>query len=131
MTDPLVQAVDARFEQVDTVVGSRIVRWIEDSGLELHELRVLLALAENGRPMTASEVQHRSGLQLDSVYQAIHALHGRGLTDEDSRRHELSAKGRALIRTFTEARRQGVEAYIAQLGAKERQLLERVLRHAG
>jgi DNA-binding MarR family transcriptional regulator len=127
MTNGLVQAVDAQFEQVDSVVGGRIVRWIEDSGLDLHEARVLLALAEGGPPKSASEIGDRSGLGLDSVYKAVHSLHGRGLTEEDSRHHSLSARGRTLMRSFTEARREAVEAYVGQIEPDERERLERVL----
>jgi DNA-binding MarR family transcriptional regulator len=126
-TNGLVQAVDAQFEKVDSVVGGRIVAWIEDSGLDLREARVLLALAEGGAPRPASEIAERSGLPLDSVHKAVHSLHGRGLTEEDSREHSLSARGRALMTSFTKARREAVEAYVAQLGPDERERLEQVL----
>ena len=131
MTNGLVQAVDAQFEKLDSVVGCRIVGWIEESGLDLREARVLLALAEGGPPRPASEIAERSGLPLDSVYKAVHSLHGRGLTEEDSRDHSLSVRGRALMSSFTEARREAVEAYVAQLGPDERERLERVLGQPG
>jgi DNA-binding MarR family transcriptional regulator len=131
MTNGLVHAVDAHFETLDSVVGGRIVAWIEDSGLDLREARVLLALAEGGPPRPASEIAERSGLPLDSVYKAVHSLHGRGLTQEDSRDHSLSARGRALMSSLTEARREAVEAYVAQLGPDERERLERVLGQPG
>jgi len=73
----------------------------------------------------------RSGLPLDSVYEAVHSLRGRGLTEEDSRDHSLSVRGRALMSSFTEARREAVEAYVAQLGPDERERLERVLGQLG
>jgi len=131
MTNGLVQAVDAQFEKLDSVVGCRIVGWIEESGLDLREARVLLALAEGGPPRPASEIAERSGLPLDSVYKAVHSLHGRGLTEEDSRDHSLSVRGRSLMSSFTEARREAVEAYVAQLGPDERERLERVLGQPG
>jgi hypothetical protein len=65
----LVREVDDRFEKVDTLVGSRVLRWIEESGLDL-----------------------------DSAFQAVHSLHGRGLTCERKRRHKLTSRGRELMR---------------------------------
>jgi hypothetical protein len=94
----LVREVDDRFEKVDTLVGSRVLRWIEESGLDLHEARALLALSTTTRAMTAAEVAERSGLDLDSAFQAVHSLHGRGLTCERKRRHKLTSRGRELMR---------------------------------
>ena len=112
------------------MVGARMVRWIEESHLDLHEARVLLALSETGRPMTAAEIAELSGLDLDSAYQAVNLLHGRGLTDEDSRRHALTGRGRALMRSFAQTRLEGVRAYVGKLGRSERQLIEQALRQA-
>jgi DNA-binding MarR family transcriptional regulator len=123
----LVRAVDARFEQVDTLVGACIVSWIEDSDLDLHEARVLLALSVTARAMTGAEIAEHSGLDLDSAYQAVHTMHRRGLTCEHARRHELTARGRELMRSFAHAREQGVREYIGSLEANEQRRLERVL----
>jgi hypothetical protein len=45
--------------------------------------------------------------------------------------HSLSVRGRALMSSFTEAGREAVEAYVAQLGPDEREKLERVLGQPG
>jgi hypothetical protein len=124
----LIRAVDERFEQVDTLVGAHLVRWIEDSNLDLHEARALLALSGAKRSMTAAEIADVSGLDLDSAYQAVHSIHGRGLTCEHARRrHELTARGRALMQSFEHAREEGVKAFIGSLEAGEQRMLERVL----
>jgi hypothetical protein len=123
----LVRAVDGHFEQVDAVVGARIVRWIEDSGLDLHEARVLLALTTAARPMKPREIAKLSGLGVNSAYQAVHRLHGRGLTCEDSRMHRLSERGHALMRSFADVREQGVREYVTGLDVDEQRRLESVL----
>lgn len=123
----LIHAVDGHFEQVDAVVGACIVRWIEDSRLDLHEARVLLALTTAARPMKPHEIAKLSGLDLNSAYQAVHSLHGRRLTCEDSRLHRLSDRGRVLMRSFADAREQGVRAYVKNLDVDERRRLESVL----
>jgi DNA-binding MarR family transcriptional regulator len=127
ITERLIRMVDGQFEDVDTIVGARIVRWIEDSRLHLHEARVLLALTQVRRPLTGAEIADVTGLDIDSAYQAVHSLHGRGLTEEDSRRHELSDRGRDLMRSFAQARSEGVRGYVEELGSDERRLLEHVL----
>jgi DNA-binding MarR family transcriptional regulator len=123
----LVDAIDGRFAQVDNMVGARVVAWIEDAGLNLHEARVLLALTEAGHPMTPSGVAKLAGLDLDTTYQTLHSLHGRGLTDEDCRRHELGERGREMMSSFARARRDGVRAYLGRLGRRELQRIEGAL----
>jgi DNA-binding MarR family transcriptional regulator len=124
----LVRAVDGRFEQVDALVGARIVRWIEESRLDLHEARVLFALSNASRAMTGAEIAEATGLDVDSAFQGVHRLHGRGFACEDSRRHELSARGRDLVRSFAHAREEGVRAYLGSLDADEQRRLGQVLR---
>lgn len=109
------------------MVGACIVRWIEDSRLDLHEARVLLALTTAARPMKPPEIAKLSGLDLDAAYQALHRLHGRHLTCEESRLHRVSERGRALMRSFADAREKGVRAYVRNLDVDERRRLETVL----
>jgi hypothetical protein len=123
----LIRAVDGHFEQIDAVVGARIARWIEDSRLELHEARVLLALTTAAGPIKPREIAKLSGLDLNSAYQAVHSLHGRHLTCEESRLHRISDRGRALMRSFADAREQGVRAYVRDLDVDQRRRLEAAL----
>jgi hypothetical protein len=123
----LVRALDAHFEQIEPIVGARIVRWIEESRLDLHEARVLLALTVTGRPMKPPEIAKLSGLDLNSAYQAVHRLHGRRLTCEDERLHRLSERGRTLMRSFAEAREKGVRDFVTSLDSDEQRRLEGVL----
>ena len=106
------------------MVGVSIVRWIEDSGLDLREVRALLAMSAGARPMKPAEIADLSGLDLDSAYQAVHRLHGRGLTCEDARLHRLTDRGRDLMHSFEHAREKGVKAYVGSLGAGDRRRLE-------
>lgn len=124
----LVDEVDRRFAEVDTMVGARIVAWIEDAGLNLHEARVLLTLTEARHPMKPSKVAKLTGLDLDTAYKTLHSLRGRGLTDEASRRHCLSERGRELMSSFAQERRDGVRAYLRRLGRGELQRVDRALR---
>jgi DNA-binding MarR family transcriptional regulator len=124
MPDPLVDAINARFQAVDRIVGGRIVRWIEESGLGLREVRVLLALGDHEGPAGARELSERSGLSIDAVYRALHSLHGRGLTSEEGRRHELADAGRETLVGFARAREAGVQDFVARLSADERRLIE-------
>jgi hypothetical protein len=123
----LARAVEEHFEQVDAVVGACLVRWLEDSRLHLHEVRVLLALTTAARPMKPPEIAKLAGLDLNSAYHAVHSLHGRHLTCEESRLHRISDRGRALMRSFADAREQGVRAYVKDLDADERRRLEAAL----
>jgi hypothetical protein len=104
--------------QANMQVGAGVLRWIEESHLDLHEARALLALNASGRAMTAAEVAELAGLDLNSAYQAVHKLHGRLLTCEESRRHELSARGRELMQSFEDARQPGVGIPLTGQGAE-------------
>jgi DNA-binding MarR family transcriptional regulator len=128
VSDRLIHAVDGRFERMDTLVGASIVRWIEDSRLDLHEARVLIALSGKAGAMKPAEIAEITGLDLDSAYKAVHKLHGRGLTCEDARRHTLTDRGRDLMRSFAHAREEGVRVYVGSLDAGERRRLEWMLR---
>jgi DNA-binding MarR family transcriptional regulator len=79
-------------------MDAQVVRWIEESHLDLHEARAMLALSETGRPMTAGEIADLAGLDLDSAHKAVNSLHGRRLTEENRRRHALTRRGCALMR---------------------------------
>jgi DNA-binding MarR family transcriptional regulator len=94
--------------QVDTQVDAGVLRWIAESHLDLPEARALLALNASGQAMTAAEVAELAGMDLDSAYRAIHKLHVRRLTCEESRRHELTARGRELMRSYEDAGGRGV-----------------------
>ena len=109
------------------MVGARIVRWIEESNLDLHDARVMLTLEQTGRPMSVSDIADLSGLDIDTAYQTIHSLHGRGLTGEDCRCHGLTDRGRELMRSFAETRRQGVKAYLSGLSENELRRIESAL----
>ena len=126
-SERLIRAVDASFDEVDRTVGASIVRWIEDSRLNLHEARVLLAMRSRTKPVKPAEIAKLSGLDLDSAYQAVHSLHRRGFTSEDARLHRLTDRGRDLMHSFEYAREQGVRAYVGSLGAGERRRLEWML----
>jgi DNA-binding MarR family transcriptional regulator len=123
----LVDAVDQRADEADVMVGARIVRWIEDSNLSLHDARVMLTLAQTGRPMSVTDIADQSGLDIDTAYQTIHSLHGRGLTGEDCRCHGLTDRGRELMESFAKTRREGVKAYLSGLGEGELRKIESAL----
>jgi DNA-binding MarR family transcriptional regulator len=131
MAHALVDALEARFAPVHAVVNGRLARWIQESELDLHEARVLFALAGNDRPMTPAEIAEASDVDVDSAYRAIHALHGRGITREIDRHHELTDAGRELMASCAQARREGIEAYVARLNDDQLRDLQSELRVAG
>jgi DNA-binding MarR family transcriptional regulator len=123
----LVKDLDSQFADVDMMVGVRVVRWIEDSDLSLHEARALMALNQGRPPMTVPDIADRAGLDLDTAYKTVHDLHGRGLTDEQNRNHELSERGRDLMQSFADVRREGVRDYLHALDTDERHRIGRAL----
>jgi len=128
MNDALVDALEARLAPVHAAVSGRIARWIEDSGLTLHEARVLFAFGEHERPMTPAQIAEVGDIDVDAAYRAVHALHGRGITSESERHHELTDAGRDLLAACAEARREGIKRYVARLSTDEVRDLERALR---
>ena len=131
MANALVDALEARFAPVHAVVNGRIARWIQESGLTLHEARVLFALAGSERPMTPAEIAEAGDIDVDAAYRAIHELHGRGVTTETDRHHELTDAGRELMASCVQARREGIEAYVARLNDEQLRELESALRVPG
>jgi DNA-binding MarR family transcriptional regulator len=125
--DRLVKDLDSQFAHVDLVVGGRVVRWIEESELDLHEVRVLIALCQAGRPTSVPDVADLAGLDLDTAYKTVHRLHGRGLTEESGRCHQLSESGRDLMGSFADVRRHGVRDYLEALDTGERHRIGRAL----
>ena len=61
-----------------------------------------------------------AGLDLDTAYKTIHRLHGRGLSEESGRCHQLSENGRELMDSFADVRRHGVRDYLKALDTDER-----------
>jgi DNA-binding MarR family transcriptional regulator len=125
--DRLVKDLDRQFAHVDLTVGARIVHWIEDSQLDLHEVRVLIALSQAGRPTSVPDIAELAGLDLDTAYKTVHRLHGRGITEESGRCHQLSESGRELMDSFADVRRHGVRDYLDALDSGERHRIGRAL----
>jgi DNA-binding MarR family transcriptional regulator len=125
--DRLVKDLDKEFVHVDLMVGALIVRWIENAELDLHEVRVLIALRQSGKPTSVSDVADLAGLDLDTAYKTVHRLHGRGLTEESGRCHQLSESGRDLMGSLADVRRDGVRDYLNALDTDERHRIGRAL----
>jgi DNA-binding MarR family transcriptional regulator len=126
-TDPLVEAFAQRLRVMDLVGWKRIAAWAEGSELSFEDLRLLLALAfgmDKG-PASVSELAELAGLPLDVAYPATHRLRGRGYLREERRRYSLNEQGREAVAMLDAAHREGIQAYVDQLDADERQLLHR------
>jgi DNA-binding MarR family transcriptional regulator len=125
-TDPLVEVLATRLRRMDVIGWARIATWAEESELSFEDLRLLLALAvkiDDG-PASISDLADLAGFTLEVAYPAIHSLRGRGYLDEESRRYELSEQGKELVARFDAARREGIQAYVDQLGPDESRRLD-------
>jgi Mn-dependent DtxR family transcriptional regulator len=125
-TDPLVEVIATRLRVMDLVGWQRIATWAEQSQLSFEDLRLLLALAvkiDDG-PAAISELADLAGFSLDVAYPATHRLRGRGYLREERRQYSLSQQGRELVAKLDAAHREGIQAYVQQLGADERRQLE-------
>ena len=125
-TDPLVEVIATRLRVMDLVAWQRIATWAEESELSFEDLRLLLALAvkmDDG-PVAISELADLSGFSLDVAYPATHRLRGRGYVREERRQYTLSQEGKELVAKLDAVHRQGIQAYVQQMGPDERRQLE-------
>jgi DNA-binding MarR family transcriptional regulator len=120
-TDPLVEVLATRLRVMDIVGWQRIATWAEESELSFEDLRLLLALAAKmgDGPAAISELADLAGFSLDVAYPAIHRLRGRGYLREERRQYSLSQQGQELVAGLDAARREGIQAYVAQLSPDE------------
>jgi len=125
-TDPLVEALATRLRLMDLVGWQRIATWAEQSELSFEDLRLLLALAmkmDDG-PAAISELADLAGFSLDVAYPATHRLRGRGYLREERRQYSLSQQGQELVAKLDAAHREGIQAYVDQLGPDESRRLD-------
>ena len=111
---------------MDLVGWQRIATWAEEFELSFEDLRLLLACAvkmDDG-PVAVSELADLAGLSLDVAYPATHRLRGRGYLSEEGRLYALSAEGQEVVAKLDAAHREGIRAYVDQLGPDERGQLE-------
>jgi DNA-binding MarR family transcriptional regulator len=125
-TDPLVEVLATRLRLMDLVAWQRIARWAEESELSFEDLRLLLALAlkmDEG-PAAISELADLAGFSPDVAYPATHRLRGRGYLREERRQYSLTQQGQELVARLDAAHREGIQAYVDQLGPDETQRLD-------
>jgi DNA-binding MarR family transcriptional regulator len=125
-TDPLVEVLATRLRVMDLVAWQRIARWAEESELSFEDLRLLLALAAkmDDGPAAVSELADLAGFSPDVAYPATHRLRGRGYLREERRRYSLTQEGRELVARLDAAHREGIQAYVDQLGPDETRRLD-------
>jgi DNA-binding MarR family transcriptional regulator len=125
-TDPLVEVLATRLRRMDLVGWQRTAAWAEESELSFEDLRLLLALAAKmaDGPAAISELADLAGFSLDVAYPAIHRLRGRGYLHEEHRQYSLSRQGQELVAGLDAARREGIQAYVDQLGPDETRRLD-------
>jgi DNA-binding MarR family transcriptional regulator len=125
-TDRLVEAIATRIRRMDLLAWQQVAAWAEESELSFEDLRLLLALAvkmDDG-PAPISELAELAGFPLDVAYPSTHRLRGRGYLVEEGRQYSLSEQGRELVARLDAVHREGIQAYVDQLPAEERRLLE-------
>ena len=127
-TEPLVHALATRLRRADLIGWAQITARAEELGLNLEDLRLLLALTTTTDLSSMRDLARVSGLSLDAAYPAIHHLHGRGYVREDRRQYSLSEEGWELVAILDTAHLEGVRAYVDQLDPRERQALSDAFR---
>jgi DNA-binding MarR family transcriptional regulator len=125
-TDPLVEVLATRLRRMDLVAWQRIAAWAEESELSFADVRLLLALAAkmDDGPAAVSELADLAGFSYDVAYPATHRLRGRGFLREEHRHYSLTEQGQALVAKLDAAHREGIEAYVDQLGPDETRRLD-------
>ena len=92
------------------------------------DLRLLWALATRTGSSSASDLARISGVSLDRAYPAVHRLRRRGYLREERRRYSLHEDGRELIAKLDDAHREGIQAYVDGLDARDREWLDEAIR---
>jgi DNA-binding MarR family transcriptional regulator len=125
-TDPLVEVLSTRLRLMDLIAWQRIATWAEESELSFEDLRLLLALAAKmgDGPAAVSELADLAGFSHEVAFPATHRLRGRGYLREERRRYSLSPQGRELVAGLDAAHREGIQAYVDQLGPDETRRLD-------
>jgi hypothetical protein len=119
----MLDALEVRLEDVDRVVGVRVAEWIESSGLDLHQTRLLLAIAAHDEPVEISGLASEAGLSVDLAYPSVHELDQRELTRGEHRHHVITAAGRELVESFSASRRAAIAAFIDGMDDAQRKRL--------
>lgn len=127
-TDPLVQALEARLRVVDLVGWAQITARAEQHGLSFEDLRLLLALAARDGTSNVGDLARLSGLSTEAAHRGVNHLRGRGYLREERCRYALSVDGQELVGVLDTAHREGIQAYVEGLDARERQVLEAAMR---
>jgi DNA-binding MarR family transcriptional regulator len=125
-TDPLVEVLSTRLRLMDLIAWQRIATWAEESELSFEDLRLLLALAAKmgDGPAAVSELADLAGFSHEVAFPATHRLRGRGYLREERRRYSLSPQGQELVAGLDAAHREGIQAYVDQLGPDETRRLD-------
>jgi DNA-binding MarR family transcriptional regulator len=121
----------ARF--IDRVMGAMERIDLGDAGiaqLSLLEMRMLMALADRGTPLSLAQLAGLAALSVGRSGQAAARLTGLRLTERvgggrgPERTIALTRRGRRHLGRFDTARETAIEAFIASLGESERLRLE-------
>lgn len=120
--EELARTLAARLDRFERYAAESMVGWIEELGLSLAEVRVLLAMADQGA-MSGSEVAERAGVPVDIVFPAIHSLDARGWIEDSGRTHALSPEGHEAVKGLAATRATAVRNYVDSLSPQEREQL--------
>lgn len=116
-----------------TTCGRDFLQALDDLGLSLSQVKLLNVLHDVDE-LSLTEVGDHLGLSLPAVSRAVDGLVQRGLikrtedpADRRSKRVTLSRKGRKLAHDLIQLRFAGLEEFVAGLGVRERNALDRAL----
>jgi DNA-binding MarR family transcriptional regulator len=119
MTDPLVDALAARLDRLERFAAEGVVGWMQEAGLSLAEVRVLLVLAEE-QSLGGGDLAERTGMTVDAAYTTMEQLEARGWLGQEHRRHHLTETGHETVRTLTATRHRAVEHFVKSLSPGDR-----------
>jgi len=110
------------------------LRVIEDSGLSMTQVKVLLELGGLGREASAwqvSDLAERFGTSVPAMSRGIDGLVKKDLAtlvecpdDRRARLVEITAKGKDLVDTLVTVRQAGIEAFASTLSTTQRRKLD-------
>ena len=119
----LVEVLAARLDRLERFAAEGVIGWMEQAGISLVEVRVLLALAD-GERLGGAELAEQTGLTVDAAYTHMQKLEARGWLGQEHRRHHLTEEGHETVRTLADTRRKAVGHFVETLSPEDRRRIE-------
>ncbi|PZR68096.1 MAG: MarR family transcriptional regulator [Solirubrobacterales bacterium] len=110
--------------------GRDFFRAVGELELSITQIKALMLLDRADEELTLKTLAGELSVSLPAASRSVEGLHGKGFVErredhEDRRmkRVRITATGREVIQSLTEARLAGIEQFVSTLSARERRLL--------